>query len=90
MRLAEELSEVYRDYCDVSWDRALDVASASTDSVWRQRGSIYYHPDIHKAPSAASSHSTLALETSKQPLTAQASLPLPEALKGSSQAGNQG
>ena len=44
IRLAEELSEVCRNYCDVTWDKALTVAGVLTDSVLRLLGSIYYHP----------------------------------------------
>ena len=35
IKLADELSEVYRDYCNMTWDRALNVAGVPTDSVWR-------------------------------------------------------
>ena len=90
IRLAEELSELCRDYCNATWDRAFSVTRVPADSVWRQPGSVYYHPDIHKVPCAISSPSALALETSEQPLTIQAALPLPEASKGSSQTGDQG
>ena len=44
IRLAEELLEVCRDYCDVTWDKALTVAGVLTDSILRLLGSIYYHP----------------------------------------------
>ena len=44
IRLAEELLEVCRNYCDVTWDKALTVAGVLTDSVLRLPGSIYYHP----------------------------------------------
>ena len=44
IRLAEELLEVCRDYCDVTWDKALTVVGVLTDSVLRLLGSIYYHP----------------------------------------------
>ena len=44
IRLAEELSEVCRNYCDVTWDKALTVAGVPADSVLRLPGSIYYHP----------------------------------------------
>ena len=53
-------------------------------------GSIYYHPDIGEVSGAILSPLTLAPETSKQPMTTQAALPFPEALKGPSQAGDQG
>ena len=45
-RLTEELAEVCRDYCNVTWDEALNVAGVPVDLVWRQPRSIYYHPDI--------------------------------------------
>ena len=32
VRLAKELSEVCRDYCSVTWDKALSVAGVPTDS----------------------------------------------------------
>ena len=32
VRLAKELSEVCRDYCSVTWDKALSVASVPADS----------------------------------------------------------
>ena len=33
VRLAKELSEVYRDYCSVTWGKALNVAGVLVDSV---------------------------------------------------------
>ena len=88
VRLAEELVEVCRDYCNATWDEAFNVAGVPADSAWRQHGSIYYHPNIREIPGAIPSSSTLALETSEQPLTAQVALPLPEASKGLGQAGD--
>ena len=90
IRLAEELLEVCRDYCNATLDRALNVAAVPANSVWRQLGSVYYHPDIRKVPSAISSPFALTPETFEQPLTIQAAFPLPEALKGSNQTGDQG
>ena len=90
VRLTEELVETYKDYCNATWDRAFDVVGVPADSVWRQPGSIYYHPDIREVPGAIPSPSALDLETFEQPLTIQAVLPLPVTLKGSSQAGDQG
>ena len=90
IRLAEELSEVCRDYCNATWDRAFNVAGVPTDSVWRQPRSVYYHPDIHEVLGAISSPSTLAPETFEQPPTIQVAFPLPKASKRSSQAGDQG
>ena len=89
MRLAEELLEVCRDYCNVTWDRAFSVARVPADSIWRQPESIYYHPDIHEVPNAISSPSALAPESSEQPLVIPDALPFPEASKGSSQASDQ-
>ena len=34
-RLTEELSAVCRDYCDISWGKALDVAGVPVDSDLR-------------------------------------------------------
>ena len=47
-RLTEEFSAVARDYCDISWGKALDVAGVPADSSLRRPESIYYDPDIHK------------------------------------------
>ena len=44
IRLAGELSEVCRDYCDVTWDKALTAVGVPADSALRLLGSIYYHP----------------------------------------------
>ena len=60
------------------------------DLEWRQPGRVYYHPDIREVPDALPSPSAQILESSKQPLAAQAALPFPAASKGSSQAGDQG
>ena len=95
-RLTEELAEVYRDYCNATWDEAFNVARVPADSALRQPGSIYYHLDIHEVPCAIPppraipSPSALVLEASKQSLVAQPALPPPEALKRSSETGDQG
>ena len=54
VRLAEELSEVCRDYCDMTWDKALTVARVPTDFVWRLPEKVYYHPEIRKVSTASS------------------------------------
>ena len=90
MRLADELSEVCRDHCNVTWDRALSIAGVPADSVWRQPGSIYYHPYICKVLSATSSPLALVPKSFEQPLAIPVALPLPEASMGSSQVGDQG
>ena len=45
-RLTEEFSAVARDYCDISWGKALDVAGVPADSGLRRLESIYYDPEI--------------------------------------------
>ena len=47
-RLTEEFSAVARDYCDISWGKALDVAGVPADSNLRRPESIYYDPDIRE------------------------------------------
>ena len=44
-RLTEEFFAVARDYCNISWGKALDVAGVPTDSSLRQPKSIYYDLD---------------------------------------------
>ena len=45
-RLTEEFSTVARDYCDITWSKALDAARISADSSLRRPESIYYDLDI--------------------------------------------
>ena len=90
IRLAEELLGVCKDYCNVTWDRALSIVGVPADSVWRHPRSVYYHPNICEVLGAISSPLALAPKTSKQPPAIQDALPLPEASKGSSQVGDQG
>ena len=47
-RLIEEFSAVARDYCDISWGKALDVTGVPTDSSLRRLEIIYYDPDIRE------------------------------------------
>ena len=47
-RLTEEFSAVARNYCDISWGKALDVARVPADSSLRRPKSIYYDPDIRE------------------------------------------
>ena len=37
-----------RDYCDISWGKALDVAGVLTNSGLRRPESIYYDPKIRE------------------------------------------
>ena len=54
-RLTEEFSAVARDYCNISWGKALDVAGVPTDSGLRRPESIYYDPEIHELLDPSSS-----------------------------------
>ena len=53
-RLTEEFSAVARDYCDITWGKALDVAGIPTDSSLRRPKSIYYDSNIHELPGSGS------------------------------------
>ena len=55
-RLTEEFSVVCRDYCDISWGKALDVAGVPADSSLRRPESIYYDPEIRELSDPNSSH----------------------------------
>ena len=45
-RLTEEFSSVARDYCDITWGKALDAAGVPANSNLRLPESIYYDSDI--------------------------------------------
>ena len=47
-RLSEEIPEVCRDYCSISWARALDAAGVPADSALRLPGSIFYPEEIRE------------------------------------------
>ena len=55
-RLTEELSAICKDYCDISWGKALDVARVLVDSDLRRPKSIYYDPEIRELSSPDSSY----------------------------------
>ena len=44
IKLGEELSEVCRDYCNTTWDKALTATGVPVDSALKLPGSVYYHP----------------------------------------------
>ena len=77
VRLVEELLEVCRDYCNVTWDKALTVAGVPADSVRRLPENVYYHLKICEVL-ANSSLPAPTLESSKQPLAISDALPFPE------------
>ena len=89
VRLIEELAEVCRDYCMVTWAKTLNLARVLADLEWRQPGNVYYHPEIREIPVALPPPSATAPQSSEQPLTAQVTLPLFKASKRPNQVGNQ-
>ena len=71
-RLTEEFSAVARDYCDISWGKALDVARIPADSSLRRLESIYYDPDICELSGPNSSPSAQLAQVSEVPTAGQA------------------
>ena len=47
-RLTEEFSAVARDYCDISWGKALDATGVPTDFGLRRPETIYYDLEIRE------------------------------------------
>ena len=70
-RLTEEFSTVARDYCDISWGKALDVAGIPADSSLRRPESIYYDPDIRKLSDPSSSPPEQPAQVSEVPIADQ-------------------
>ena len=66
-RLTEEFSVVARDYCDISWGKALDAARVPTDSGLKRPESIYYDPEIHELSDPNSFHPEQATQVSELP-----------------------
>ena len=75
-RLTEEFSAVARDYCDITWDKALDAAGVPADSSLRRPESVYYDPDIQALPSSDSPPPEQPAPVSEVPAANQA-LPAP-------------
>ena len=53
-RLTEEFSAVAKDYCDITWGKALDAARIPADSSLRRLESIYYDSKIRELPDSGS------------------------------------
>ena len=70
-RLTEEFSAVARDYCDITWGKALDAAGVPADSVLRQPESIYYDSDICVLPGSESPPPKHPVKVSEVPMTSQ-------------------
>ena len=64
-KLTEEFFAVYRDCCDISWGKALDVAGVPVDSGLRQPESIYYALEIRELSDPNSSHSEPTAQVSE-------------------------
>ena len=89
-RLTEEFSTVCRDYCDISWGKALNVDGVPMDFDLRRPESIYYDPKIHELSGPDFFHPRQATQVSAQPKADQvlpASLKVP---KDSNPDGGQG
>ena len=72
-RLTEEFSTVARDYCDITWGKALDAAGIPADSGLRRPESIYYDSDIRELPDSGSPPLEQTAQVSEAPTTDQAS-----------------
>ena len=53
-RLTEEFSAIAKDYCDITWGKALDAARVPADSNLKRPESIYYDSDIQALPGSDS------------------------------------
>ena len=89
-RLTEEFSVVCRDYCDISWVKALDVAGVPVDFDLRQPESIYYNPEIRELSGFDSSHPEQATQVSAQSKADQVPFTSSEIPKDSNQDDGQG
>ena len=89
---------VCREYCGISWGKALDATGVPVDFELRWLESIYYDPEIcellgpeiWELPGPDSSHPEQAPPASEQPLMDQAPPASLEAFKESDQNGGRG
>ena len=72
VRLTKELSVVCREYCGISWGKALDAVGVPVDFDLRWLENIYYDPEIHELPGLGSSNPEQAPKASKRSLVDQA------------------
>ena len=75
-RLTKEFSSVARDYCDITWEKALNAAGVPANSSLRRPESIYYDLDIQALPGSDSPPPEQPASASEAPVTSQA-LPAP-------------
>ena len=71
-RLTEEFSSVARDYCEITWEKALDATGVPANSSLRRSESIYYDPDIQAFPGSNSPPLEQPASASEAPATSQA------------------
>ena len=74
VRLTEELSTVSREYCGISWGKALEATGVPAGSDLRRPESIYYDPEIRELPGPNSSHPEQSTQASEQSMADQAPL----------------
>ena len=89
-KLTEEFSAVCKEYCGVTWCKALDAAGVPVGSNLRRLESIYYDPEIRELSGPDSSHPEQATQASEQPMADQAPPAPLEAPKESNQDSGQG
>ena len=75
-RLTEKFSTVAKDYCDITWGKALDATGVPADSSLRRPESIYYDSDIQELPGSVSPPQEQPAQVSEAPAANQA-LPTP-------------
>ena len=66
-RLTEEFSVVAKEYCDISWGKALDATGVPDDSSLRRPESVYYDPEIRELSDPNSSLLEQAVQVSEMP-----------------------
>ena len=70
-RLTEKFSAVAKDYCDITWGKALDVARVPVDPNLRRPENIYYDSDIHELSGSGSPPPEHPAKVSEVPITDQ-------------------
>ena len=73
-RLTKEFFAVARDYCNISWGKALDVAGVPAESGLRRPESIYYDPEIRELSDPNSSFLEQTAQVSELPKVDQVPL----------------
>ena len=66
-RLTEEFFAVAKEYCDISWGKALDATGVPADSSLRRPESVYYDPEIRELSDPNSSLLEQAVQVSEMP-----------------------